>query len=190
MEIPILLVLAVGLSMDAFAVSVTNGMCYRIPLLKNALYSGLAFGILQGLMPLLGYYAGQSFLHMIERYDHWIALVLLCYIGIKMIAEAVKESKDSAKAFIEKEFSFKVLGIQAVATSIDALAVGISLGVMKAGLFLSVGIIAATTFIICFAGVIIGKKSGRFLREKAEVLGGVILILIGLNIFLSHIIGY
>lgn len=180
-----ILLLAVGLSMDAFAVSVTNGMCYKMPVLKNALYSALAFGVFQGLMPLLGYFAGQSFSGAIERYDHWLALGLLGFIGAHMIYEAITGMRDNGDS-PERIFSFKVLILQAVATSVDALAIGISLGVMKANLALAVILIATVTFIFCFAAVIIGKRFGGVLKEKAEITGGVILILIGLRIFVEH----
>lgn len=185
MDITILL-LAVSLSMDAFAVSVTNGMCYRMPLFKNALFSGLTFGIFQGLMPLLGFFAGQSFSHIVERYDHWIALFLLGFIGARMVHEAVKEMRQPAETPVERVFSFKVLMLQGIATSIDALAVGVSLGVMQVNVFAAVSAIGVTTFLFSFGGVLIGKKSGSLLKEKAELLGGVILIIIGVKIFAEH----
>lgn len=184
MDLLVIFLLAVGLSMDAFAISLTNGMCYRLPLAKNALYSGLAFGLSQGLMPLIGYYAGISFAQIVERYSAWIALILLSFIGIKMIITAVEESKHPEKR-AERVFSFKILVMQAVATSVDALAVGVSLGFMKVSLWLSVSMIAATTFVFSFSGVLIGKKFGGLFKEKAEALGGIILIFIGLRIFLT-----
>lgn len=184
LDLLIIFLLAVGLSMDAFAVSVTNGMCYKLPLVKNALYSGLAFGLFQGLMPLVGYYAGHSFAQVVERYVHWIALILLCFIGIKTIIGAVKEARNPEKVS-ERIFSFKTLGVQAVATSIDAMAVGVSLGFMNVRLWLSVSMIAVITFVVSFSGVIIGRKFGQLFKEKAEILGGLILIIIGLRIFLT-----
>lgn len=171
--------------MDAFAVSITNGMCYKIPLMKNALYSGLVFGISQGLMPLIGFFAGNSFSHIVERYDNWLALFLLCLIGAKMIVEAVRELKSPEGNVVERIFSPKLLVFQGVATSIDALAVGVGLGVMQVNIFLAASIIAVTTFLFSFAGVVIGKKAGAPLKEKAGILGGVILILIGIRIFLG-----
>lgn len=173
--------------MDAFAVSITNGMCYRMPVVKNALYSGLAFGIFQGLMPLIGYLAGISFSQVVERYDHWIALFLLGFIGIRMVLEAVKEARDPNEMDIDKAFSFKFLLVQSVATSIDALAVGVSLGVMQVNVIFAVATIAAVTFVVCFAGVFIGKRFGGLLKEKAAIAGGIILIMIGINIFLEHV---
>lgn len=171
--------------MDAFAISVTNGMCYRMKLWKNALYSGLAFGIAQGLMPLIGYFAGHTFSQVVDRYAHWVALIFLCVIGAKMVIEAVKDMKRPDNAVSNRSFALNVLIIQAIATSIDALAVGVSLGVYKVNLILAVTTIAAVTFILSFAGVFVGKKFGGLLKEKAEILGGIILILIGIRIFVS-----
>lgn len=188
MNILMILFLAVGLSMDAFAVSVTNGMCYRLPLIKNAVYSGLTFGIFQGLMPLIGFFAGNTFSHVVERYDHWLALFLLGFIGARMVAGAVKEMKNPQENLPERVCSPKVLLLQGVATSIDALAVGVSLGVMQVNIFAAVSMIAATTFLFSFAGVVIGKKAGSLLKEKAEILGGIILIVIGLRIFIEHML--
>lgn len=185
LTLALLVPLAFGLAMDAFAVSVTNGMCYRMNTAKNALSSGLAFGLFQGLMPLIGYFAGHTFSGAIERFDHWIALLLLSLIGGKMIYEAIRDGKKPENC-PTRAFSVKTLTLQAVATSIDALAVGVSLGVMQVDIFLSVGIIAAITFLCSFTGVLIGKRFGGWLQDKAEILGGVILILIGANIFLEH----
>lgn len=182
----LLVYLAFGLAMDAFAVSLTNGMCYRTGALKNALATGTAFGLSQGLMPLLGYYAGATFSAVIAGIDHWIALALLGVIGGKMIVEAVKERKAPA-AHTLKAFSIKTLTLQSIATSIDALAVGVGLGVMQVDIVAAAAIIAVVTFLCCFAGVLIGKRFGSRFRDKAEILGGVILILIGLHIVFEHL---
>jgi putative Mn2+ efflux pump MntP len=171
--------------MDAFAVSITNGMCYRMNTLKNALYSGLAFGLFQGIMPLIGYFAGATFSSAISSLDHWIALVVLGVIGGKMIWEAVKEMRNPEACEI-KAFSVRTLAVQAVATSIDALAVGVSLGIMQVDVFAAASLIAAITFGCSFLGVFIGKRFGGWLQDKAELLGGAILVLIGLKIFLEH----
>ena len=178
--------LGVGLSMDAFAVSITNGMCLRAPLWKNALSSGTAFGLFQGIMPLVGYFAGHAFSELVERFDHWVALILLMLIGGKMIVEAVREKREPGGRTTSGIFSYKALAVQAVATSIDALAVGVGLGVMQVNLWFAVSAIAATTFALSFLGVLIGSRFGGLLKDKAEILGGVILILIGLKIFLEH----
>ena len=190
LSISLIVVMAFGLSMDAFAVSVTNGMCYRMPTLKNALSSGLAFGIAQAMMPLIGYFAGHSFSGFVTSIDHWLALFLLSFIGGKMLLEAHRKSKNPAvEGAVVKVFSQKTLWVQAIATSIDALAVGISMGVIQVNIWLAVAIIGVTTFLCCFCGVIIGRRFGALLRNKAEVLGGILLILIGLNIFWEHM-GY
>lgn len=181
-----LFLLAVGLSMDAFAVSVTNGMCYRINPLKNAFSSGLAFGLFQGLMPLIGYVAGHTFSGVIESVDHWIALVLLAFIGGKMIWEALGELRSPGDRPHIRAFSVRTLAVQAIATSIDALAVGVGLGVMQVDVYVAVSVIAAVTFFCSFGGVLLGKVVGNALKGKAELLGGAILIFIGARIFLEH----
>lgn len=187
MSFPLLLFLAFGLSMDAFAVSVTNGLCNRGSPGKTALYCGLSFGLAQGIMPLIGYWAGHTLDRWIERIDHWVALLLLAAIGGKMIAEAIKpKKKELAASPASQEFSLWLLAAQAVATSIDALAVGVSLGVVQADIVLAVSVIAAVTFCCCFLGVLIGRRFGTLLSGRAEILGGVILIFIGLHIFWEH----
>lgn len=172
--------------MDAFAVSVSNGMCYRMPLWKNMLSSGAAFGFFQGLMPLAGYFAGHSFSRLIESVDHWIALILLGFIGGRMVYTAARELKKDACEVPPRTFSVKTLCLQAVATSIDALAVGVSLGIMQVNIWLAAGFIALITLFMSAAGVVIGKFFGKLLAGKAEILGGVILIIIGVHIFLEH----
>jgi len=182
----LIVLLAFGLAMDAFAVSVTNGMCYRIPLAKNALSSGLAFGVAQGLMPLIGYYAGLSFSELIARVDHWLALGLLAFIGGRMLYGAYTDRKKPREEVVVKHFSLRMLFMQALATSIDALAVGVGLGVMQVNILAAVGIIGLVTFLCSFSGVLIGRRFGQFLQDKAEILGGAILICIGIRIFLEH----
>lgn len=180
-----IIVLALALSMDAFAVSVVNGMGCRARLWRHALASGLAFGVFQGIMPILGFLAGHSFSAMIQRVDHWIALALLCVIGGKMIWEALRNDQPDIPEN-GGALSLKKLGLQAVATSIDALAIGVWLGLMQVNILMVSGIIAFTTFVVCVAGVCIGGKFGGIFRKKAEVLGGVILILLGVKIVLEH----
>ncbi len=180
-----ILLLAFGLSMDAFAVSMTNGMCYRIPVWRNALSSGLAFGLAQGLMPLLGYLLGMSFSDFVQRVDHWMAFLLLGFIGARMLHQANKERK-CPETNHPRSFSYKTLFVQAVATSIDALAIGVGLGALKTNLYLTVGTIAAITFLCCVIGVFMGRKFGQLFKDKAEFLGGAILILIGVKIFVEH----
>lgn len=186
MSTHLIVVLAFGLAMDAFAVSITNGMCYRVPALKNALSSGAAFGVAQGLMPLIGCYAGNAFRDVAGSVDHWLALALLSFIGGRMIYDACRERESAHNGVILKAFSQRTLGLQALATSVDALAVGVGLGVMRADALLAAGVIALVTFLCCFAGVLIGRYFGRLLQNKAEILGGLLLIFIGLHIFIEH----
>ena len=167
--------LALGLAMDAFAVSITNGMCCRIPVAKNALASGLAFGLAQAVMPLVGYAAGHAMSDLIRVVDHWIALLLLGFLGGKMIVEAIRAAKEPDSCPV-RPFSCKLLAGQAIATSIDAMAVGISLGMMQVNLRVAIFTIGIITFICCFLGVLIGKQFGRLLRDKAEIFGGAIKI--------------
>lgn len=177
--------IGIGLSADAFAVSVTNGMCRRENALKTALMCGLCFGAFQGLMPTVGYALGSTFARYIERFDHIIALILLGYIGGKMVFDSLKGGEDSQPT---GRLGLGELIVQGVATSIDALAVGVSLAALLdwQKMLISALLIASTTFVIAFAGVFIGKKSGDFLNNKAQLVGGLILIGIGVKIFVEH----
>lgn len=186
MGITTLFLLAVGLSMDAFAVSITNGLCTKNISKKQTLQVGLAFGLAQGVMPILGYLAGQTFSNAISSLDHWIALIFLGAIGGKMVIEALKGMKEPESCSVQGTLTLKMLILQAIATSIDALAVGVSFAVMNVNIWVASSFIACITFIFGIIGVIIGKKSGIFLKSKAEIAGGVILILIGIKIFVEH----
>lgn len=182
-----LILIALGLSMDAFAVSVINGMCCRRSLGKNALACGLVFGFFQGAMPLLGYFLGHVFSDAVSAIDHWIALLLLGGIGGKMIFDSVRDRRSPPTCAVQKELDSKTLLLQAVATSIDAFAVGINLGILGANVLFAAGIIALVTCVCSFFGVLIGKVAGDVVKEKAEMLGGVILIITGLKIFGEHV---
>ena len=188
MDIISLFFLALGLAMDAFAVSVSNGICYSKATKKQALLTAFTFGLFQGVMPMIGFLAGQAFRKYIEPIDHWVALALLVIIGGNMILEAVRELRHPEECE-EKSFSVKVLLIQAVATSIDALAVGIGLAAMKVNLWLACGMIAVVAFICSLIGVRIGKSCKQHFKEKAEIIGGLILIILGIKIFLEHMLG-
>ncbi|MDQ1325566.1 MAG: manganese efflux pump family protein [Campylobacterota bacterium] len=178
------LFLAFALSMDAFAVSVGIGV-------KNisfnrllAVKAGVYFGLFQGFMPLFGYLASIGLGSFIESVDHWIAFVLLILIGGKMIYESFGEK-------VEEEFTAftnKVLLLLAIATSIDALAAGFTLGLLGLNPFVSMVLIGIITFVLSYAGVFLGTKGGSFLEEKAEVLGGMVLMGIGVKILLEHIL--
>ncbi len=178
--------IALGLSMDAFAVSVTNGMCAKNIKLGWTFAIALTFGLFQGVMPSIGYFLGQTFTAYVTRFDHVIALVLLGIIGGKMLFEAIKEKDCDACDSVGIKLTLNALLVQGLATSIDALAVGVSFSAMRANIITSAAFIALVTFVCCFAGVFIGKRFGAVLNRKAEIAGGIILIAIGLKIFIEH----
>lgn len=180
--------LGISLAMDAFSVSVSNGMQCRRFRFRHALADGLTFGFFQALMPMLGLLLGLSCLKYIEPLDHWVALLLLGGIGFNMIRGALKKEEDEECA--SNPFTPKNLLIQGVATSIDALAVGVGFSTELSGYgegFLTAGIIGIVTCIASTAGVYIGKVFGGLLKQKAEIFGGVILIGIGLKILIEHL---
>ena len=180
-----LILLSVGLAMDAFAVAICKGLNMRKMNYKNALILALFFGGFQALMPAIGYLLGKQFEKYITSIDHWIAFILLSIIGIQMIAESFK--KDEDKEEDADKLNLKEYFMLAIATSIDALAVGISLVFLCVSLVKSVSFIGIITFAISFAGVFIGKKVGVRFKSKAEFAGGAILILIALKILLGHL---
>ncbi len=184
---------AFGLSMDAFAVSTSNAMTYKNLTRKKALFTSLMFGVFQGLMPLLGFLVGTLFCDYIKKFDHWIAFLVLGFIGGKMIFDAIKELKNPETVKIENNLSVKMIILQAFATSIDAMAVGIGFAALGASemfvnIYVTCLIICAVTFLCCVVAHLIGKKAGELLKEKAEILGGVILVLIGAKILIEHLI--
>ena len=176
--------IGLGLSMDAFSVSVTNGMCLDRVRYKDALKISFMYAFFQFLMPVVGFFAGNVFKEVINSVDHWIAFCLLLFIGIKMISEALEKNDEKEDM---KKISIKLLLVQAVATSIDALAVGISFAALKIPVFSSSLLIGLITFVICFFGVYLGKRVGNLLKGKAEILGGAILIGIGTKILIEHL---
>lgn len=178
------LILAVALSMDAFAVAIGLGSKHQHKARFLAFTAGLYFGVFQGLMPLLGYFGGKNVLGWVEHFAHWIAFLLLLLIGAKMIYESFSEDieKDIKKDTVK--ITHRMLLILAVATSIDAMAAGFALTLIETSPFLACVIIGLTTFIFSGLGVYIGVKSGTYLGSKAEFFGGVILILIGFKILL------
>lgn len=167
--------------MDAFAVSICKGLSVREMRLGHGLICGVYFGGFQALMPLTGYLLGSRFASYITDYDHWVAFVLLTLIGVLMI----KESRDEVKT--DDSFSTKTMSVMAVATSIDALAVGVSFAFLNVDIVPAIAFIGITTFAFSFAGVRIGKVFGARYKSKAEIAGGVILILIGTKILLQHL---
>lgn len=187
-----LILIAIGLSMDAFAVSVCKGLSASKIRVKHFIITGLFFGGFQALMPLLGYLAGFKFQNVISGFDYIIAFILLAMIGINMI----KEAKSDESEQLNGSFSFLTMLPLAVATSIDALAVGVTFAALGIGLkghmqnniFFSVTVIGITTFIISAIGIKIGNIFGTKYKKKAELAGGIILILIGIKIFVEHFI--
>ena len=177
-----LFLIAVGLSMDAFAVSVCKGLAMSKCTFKKAAIVGLWFGGFQALMPAIGYILGAQFQEAIASIDHWIAFVLLALIGGNMIHEALDNDEEEADASLD----VKPMFLLAVA-SIDALAIGITFAFLKVNIIPAVCFIGIVTFIISFAGVKIGNVFGARYKNKAEIVGGVILILLGLKILLEHL---
>lgn len=178
-----LLLLSIGLAMDAFAVSICKGISMRKMNWKKAIIIGLYFGGFQALMPTLGYFLGTAFQSLITSVDHWIAFVLLGIIGGEMIKESFEIDSENQN----DDVSFKTMIILAIATSIDALAVGITFAFLNVNLGLAVHLIGIITFILAVAGTKIGNRFGDKYEKKAEFVGGVILILLGVKILLEHL---
>lgn len=184
----------IGLSMDAFAVSLAKGFCLKEDEFKYSFRVAILFGGFQALMPLLGWWVGTYFEGYIKSFDHWIAFILLGIIGGKMLIEAIKDIKSGGETDIKTEcerdeFSYKKLIILAIATSIDALAVGVSFAFLSVSIIPSIITIGITTFVLSFFAVFLGKKLGEFLQSYAELLGGIILIFIGAKILIEHLSG-
>ena len=182
MELITVLLLAVGLAMDAFAVSICKGLAVRKVTIRTMVIVGLWFGVFQGVMPVIGYVAGSAFYDLISEYDHWIAFILLFLIGANMLREVLSDEDEG----VDDNLGFRTMLLLAIATSIDALAVGISLAMTGDGIVEPALIIGVVTMIISMFGVWIGSRFGDRYGKKAELVGGVILILIGLRIVLEH----
>ena len=184
-----LLIIAIGLSMDAFAVSIGKGLSVTKIKLSHALKVGLWFGGFQALMPLIGYLLGSTFADIVSAYDHWVAFVLLALIGGNMIKEAFEKDDECDCNKKEKNcFGFVTMLTLAVATSIDALAIGVTFAFFKVAIIPAIITIGITTFLFSVAGLKIGHIFGCKYKSHAELFGGVILILIGLKILLEHTI--
>ena len=182
MSIIELFIIAVGLSMDAFAVSVCKGLSVSRAKKSHLIITGLYFGGFQALMPLIGYLLGVNFRHMITSVDHWIAFILLALIGVNMIREAREESEE-----LDASFSVKAMLPLAIATSIDALAVGITFAFLHVQIVPAITFIGVTTFILSVIGVKIGNLFGAKYKSYAEIAGGIVLILLGTKILLEHL---
>ena len=185
MELITIIVIAVGLAMDAFVVSIVSGSAYKQLHVKHALRMAFFFGAFQAFMPLIGSLAGLSFKDYIADYDHWVAFALLAAVGGKMIYESFKiksieENPDPSNVF--------VLLVLSIATSIDALAIGITLSLIINSIAVAVTIIGLITFGLSYAGVLIGKKFGHFFENRIEALGGLVLIGIGVKILCEHLL--
>ena len=180
-----ILMIGIGLAMDAFAVSLTMGLSTtKKNKIKIASKAGIFFGLFQGLMPLTGWLLGIKFTKYIEKIDHWIAFGLLVFIGGKMVYESIKGNDDEEKQI---DFSNKRFLVLAIATSIDALAVGVSFAFLSVNILSASIIIACTTFILCIVAVYIGGVLGSVLKSKSEIIGGVILIIMGSKILIEHL---
>ena len=180
-----LFVIALGLSMDAFAVSICKGLSVRRCTARHMLICGLYFGVFQAAMPLIGYALGAQFESLVTAIAPYIAFALLAFIGANMIKEARSEEEES----IDDDFSMKAMIPLAVATSIDALAVGVSFAFLQVDIVPAVLFIGVTTFVCCVIGVKVGSLFGSRYKQRAELFGGVVLILMGLKILLEHLLG-
>ena len=181
--------IAVGLAMDAFAVAITNGLALKKVKIIHAFKFGAFFGFFQFIMPVIGWFCSKNFSHAIEKFDHWIAFILLFIIGGNMFIETFEKSKNNI--FDENILSFKNMVMLSVATSIDALAVGVSFAFIQSDKGLNIWnaslIIGIVAFIMSYIGLIIGKKIGNMFQKNAERIGGLILIGIGIKILVEHL---
>lgn len=183
-----LLLMGVGLAMDAFAVSICKGLSMRKVNKKQCLVIGLFFGGFQALMPFIGWVLGSQFEQYITSIDHWIAFILLGFIGGKMVVEAIREKDEAVEVEkMDPPLDLKEMFILAIATSIDALAVGITFAFLQVPIVEAISVIGITTFVISVIGVYVGNFFGNRYKKKAELAGGMILILIGVKILLEHL---
>ena len=183
-----LFLIGVGLSMDAFAAAICQGLFMTRIKWGHALTVGLYFGGFQALMPFIGWMLGSQFADRIQQYDHWIAFILLVLIGGNMIREALSgDEEDAAQAETDLRLDHKKLFLMAIATSIDALAIGVTFAFLETAILPAIGIIGCTTFCISVAGVAVGCWFGARYKKRAEITGGVILVLLGCKILLEHL---
>lgn len=183
MNILDLLLIGVGLSMDAFAVSICKGLSVPKIKLKHAFLVGIWFGGFQALMPAIGFFLGSQFASLITSIDHWIAFILLAFIGGNMI----RESRSGEEEELNDSFSVRTMLALAVATSIDALAIGITFSFLNVNIILAIILIGCTTFVISIVGICIGNVFGAKYKASAELVGGIVLVFIGLKILLEHL---
>ena len=185
MDLTTIVLIAFGLAMDAFAVSITSGLTIKHSKISNTLKIAMFFGSFQAFMPVIGWLAGLSLIDLISGFDHWAAFLLLNLIGCKMIYESIKIQPNEKSA---NPLGIQVLLILSIATSIDALAVGLSFAFLEIFIATPVIVIGAVTFLLSFLGVHFGNKLGHFFEKKIEVLGGLILISIGVKILVEHLL--
>ena len=204
-----LLIIAIALAMDAFAVSICKGLASKEKFLKTGVVCGLWFGVFQALMPFLGWLLGSAVADYVEKFKAYIVFILLGFLGIKMIVEAVKESREESEcscvengetlvpAPLEIDFDGQkkddslsplIMFTMAIATSIDALATGLTFAAVSANIWIAITLIGVVTFAFCFVGSIIGAKIGAKCKTQAEIAGGIILIAIGLKFLIEHLI--
>ncbi|MCJ7472228.1 MAG: manganese efflux pump MntP family protein [Actinobacteria bacterium] len=180
-----LILISISLAMDCLAVSIASGATITKPKITSALKVGLSFGFFQAIMPLIGWVVGFSFRSLIENVDHWIAFSLLLIIGIKMLYEAFKKSPQNNKTDITR---IPTLLLLSIATSIDALVLGISLSILDISIYLSILIIGLFAFTFSVSGYYLGHRIGKIIGNKVEIIGGIILIGIGIKILIEHMI--
>lgn len=178
-----IILIGIGVAMDAFAVAVCKGLSIKRLEWRKAIIVAMYFGVFQALMPVIGYILGTAFEELVTKIDHWIAFILLGFIGANMIKEAFSKEEEC----VNDKVDFKTMSVLAIATSIDALAVGITFAFLRTNIIFSVSVIGVVTFIISLIGVKIGNKFGSKYESKAEFAGGLILILMGLKILLEHL---
>lgn len=182
-----LFLIGVGLSMDAFAVAICQGLCMPKINWRHAGIIALFFGGFQALMPFAGWLLGSQFAGYIQSFDHWVAFILLALIGGNMVREALSPEEEEVSCAVTTKLDYKQLFLMAVATSIDALAVGVTFAFFEVSIVPAVSVIGCTTFCISLAGVAVGNYFGVRYKKRAEVTGGIILVLLGIKILLEHL---
>jgi manganese efflux pump family protein len=173
--------------MDAFAVALCKGLNMRRINYRHAFVIAFFFGGFQAGMPLVGWFLGNQFANLITSFDHWIAFILLTFVGGKMLIEGIQKNEEEKNCSCEDKLDVKEIVVLAVATSIDALAVGISFAFLQISIFPAISLIGVTTLIISFCGVLLGNRFGAKFQNKAEIAGGIVLILIGIKILFNHL---
>lgn len=178
-----ILLIAIGVAMDAFAVSISKGLTLSRIELRHTLLAGIWFGGFQSLMPIIGYFIGISFSEIVGSIDHWIAFALLLIIGLNMIREAIWGEEER----VNNDFGWRTMLLMAIATSIDALAIGISMAFIGADIWMAAAVIGVVTFILSASGIYLGRVVGSHLGSKSGIIGGIVLIAIGIKILVEHL---